>query len=74
MTKLLRFQKINRPEKEIYIPDYTRHDNVRSEQVTGDLTVVNISGEDWNTDKKEDRKDNLIKQEFDVSDKNSGKD
>lgn len=43
MTKLLRFQKINRPEKEIYIPDYTRHDNVRSKQVTGDLTVVNIS-------------------------------
>ena len=42
--------------------------------MTGDLTVVNISGEDWNTDKKEDRKDNLIKQEFDVSDKNSGKD
>ena len=40
--------------------------------------MVNISGEEWNIDKKEDkkedRKDNLIKQEFDVSDKNSGKD
>ena len=61
-------------DRKIYIPDYIGHDNVRSKPGAVELTEMNISGDSRITDTKEERKENLIKQELNVSDKNSGND